>query len=208
MKNLCLIMSGAPDCYIPVSSKQADFVIACDAGYVHTRRLGVIPDVLIGDFDSYQGEIDEDIKEVIRTKPEKDDTDTLMALKLALERGYKKIMLLGALGGRLDHTLANLALAGFAAENGADLQILDGHHQIFAVRNGARRVHRSSWRNLSVFSFDTECRGVCLRGVKYPLEDASLKNTFPLGISNEFTEDTAEIRVDSGTLLVVLSDIA
>lgn len=206
MSEFCLIISGAPECYFPVSFTKADFVIACDAGYIHAQRADIVPDVIIGDFDSYLGELPGGV-EIIRTKPEKDDTDTMMALKLAIRRGYRRIMLVGALGGRVDHMLANISLIAFAATKGADLQIVDGHHQIFAVRDGKRRVPRSSWRNLSVFAFDTECTGVTLRGVKYSLEGAVLTNTFALGVSNEFTEDIAEISVESGILIVVLSDI-
>ncbi len=206
MSEFCLIVSGAPECYFPLSFTKADLVIACDAGYIHAQRAEIVPDVLIGDFDSYKGELPGG-PEIIRTKPEKDDTDTMMALKLAIKRGYRRIMLVGALGGRVDHMLANISLVAFAATKGADLQIVDGHHQIFAVRNGKRRVPKSSWRNLSVFAFDTECTGVTLRGVKYPLEGATLTNTFALGVSNEFTEDVAEISVESGILIVVLSDI-
>lgn len=206
MSEFCLIISGAPECYFPVSFTKADFVIACDAGYIHAQRADIVPDVIIGDFDSYLADLPGGV-EIIRTKPEKDDTDTMMALKLAIRRGYRRIMLVGALGGRVDHMLANISLIAFAATKGADLQIVDGHHQIFAVRDGKRRVPRSSWRNLSVFAFDTECTGVTLRGVKYPLEGAVLTNTFALGVSNEFTEDIAEISVESGILIVVLSDI-
>lgn len=206
MSEFCLIISGAPECYFPVSFTKADFVIACDAGYIHAQRADIVPDVIIGDFDSYLGDLPGGV-EIIRTKPEKDDTDTMMALKLAIRRGYRRIMLVGALGGRVDHMLANISLIAFAATKGADLQIVDGHHQIFAVIDGKRRVPRSSWRNLSVFAFDTECTGVTLRGVKYPLEGAVLTNTFALGVSNEFTEDIAEISVESGILIVVLSDI-
>lgn len=206
MSEFCLIISGAPECYFPVSFTKADFVIACDAGYIHAQRADIVPDVIIGDFDSYLGDLPGGV-EIIRTKPEKDDTDTMMALKLAIRRGYRRIMLVGALGGRVDHMFANISLIAFAATKGADLQIVDGHHQIFAVRDGKRRVPRSSWRNLSVFAFDTECTGVTLRGVKYPLEGAVLTNTFALGVSNEFTEDIAEISVESGILIVVLSDI-
>lgn len=206
MSEFCLIISGAPECYFPLSFTKADFVIACDAGYIHAQRADIVPDVIIGDFDSYLGDLPGGV-EIIRTKPEKDDTDTMMALKLAIRRGYRRVMLVGALGGRVDHMLANISLVAFASEKGADLQIVDGHHQIFAVRNGRRRVPRSTWRNLSVFAFDTECRGVTLRGVKYPLENAVLTNTFALGVSNEFTDDVAEISVESGILIVVLSDI-
>lgn len=207
MSEMCLIISGAPDCYIPVSFKKADFVIACDAGYIHARRADITPDLIVGDFDSYDGSIEGGI-EVIRTIPEKDDTDTMMALKEAMRRGYSRIMLLGALGGRIDHTLANISLVAFAAERGADLQIIDGHHQIFAIRNTRKRVPRSIWRNLSVFAFDTECTGVTIRGVKYPLENAVLRNSFALGVSNEFANVSAEISVASGTLIIVLSDVA
>lgn len=206
MQDMCLIISGAPDCYFPASFKRAGFVIACDAGYIHAQRADVVPDVIVGDFDSYIGDISDGI-EVVRTVPEKDETDTMMALKLALERGYKKIMMVGALGGRIDHMLANISLTAFAAEKGADLQIVDSHHQIFAVRNAKKRVPRSEWRNLSVFAFDTKCEGVNLKGVKYPLKEAVLSNTFALGVSNEFAAPTAEIQVKSGTLIVILSDV-
>ena len=84
MSEFCLIISGAPECYIPVSFQKADYVIACDAGYIHAQRAGIVPDLVVGDFDSYQGMVDGRIREVIRTKPEKDDTDTMMAVKEAL----------------------------------------------------------------------------------------------------------------------------
>jgi thiamine pyrophosphokinase len=206
MSEWCLIISGSPECFFPASFKKADFTIACDAGYIHAQRADIIPDILIGDFDSYHGQIHGGI-EVIRTKPEKDDTDTMMALKLAIRKGYRRIMLVGALGGRIDHMLANISLTAFAAEKGADLQIIDAHHQIFAIKNGKRRISRSIWRNISVFSFDTESKGVTLRGVKYQLENAVLTNSFALGVSNEFASDTAEVSVKEGTLIVVLSDV-
>ena len=100
MSEFCLIISGAPECYFPVSFTKADFVIACDAGYIHAQRADIVPDVIIGDFDSYLGDLPGGV-EIIRTKPEKDDTDTMMALKLAIRRGYRRIMLVGALGGRM-----------------------------------------------------------------------------------------------------------
>ena len=85
MSEFCLIISGAPECYFPVSFTKADFVIACDAGYIHAQRADIVPDVIIGDFDSYLGDLPGGV-EIIRTKPEKDDTDTMMALKLAIRR--------------------------------------------------------------------------------------------------------------------------
>lgn len=206
MSELCLIFSGAPECFIPDDCLKADYVIACDSGYRHAQKAGIKPDLLIGDFDSYKGELPDDI-ETIRTVPEKDDTDTLMALKEALGRGYRRIVIAGALGGRIDHMVGNLSLTAFASERGADCQIVDAHHRILAVKNETRKIYRENWRNLSVFSFDTISKGVTLKGLKYTLNNAVMNNSVVLGVSNEFAEDCAEITVTDGTLLIILSDI-
>ena len=105
------------------------FVICADSGYKHVKKLGLRPDIIVGDFDSYKGKLPENA-EIIRTVPEKDDTDTLMALKIAIERGYREIWLYGALGGeRFDHSIANLQLMLYAREQGARL-ILCGNEWI------------------------------------------------------------------------------
>lgn len=203
----CLIISGAPECHIPDMARHADFVIACDYGYNHAVKSGIVPDLVVGDFDSYPGETAPGI-EVIKAPREKDDTDTLMALKEALKRNYRNIMICGAFGGRIDHELANIALCAYAAERGARCTLLDMHHQIFALRNGRCRVARGRWTKISVFAFDSRAQGVSFSGLKYPLADAELKNSYPLGVSNEFTEEKAEIEVKDGTLLIVLSDLS
>ena len=145
--------------------------------------------------------------EIIRAVPEKDDTDTLLALKEAMHRGYDEIMIIGGLGGRIDHTLANISLTAFAAKNGAICHLIDEHHQIFAIKDDSIMVKKGYWKWLSVFAMDAEVKGVTLRGVKYPLEDAVLTNTYPIGVSNEFTDPAAIITAKQGSLLVVLSDI-
>ncbi len=206
MMNRCLIISGAPNCFFPSNFKKYDFIIACDSGYVHARKAGIVPDLLVSDFDSFDGAT-ESAMEVVRAVPEKDDTDTLMALKEALHRGYPNIMIVGGLGGRLDHTLANISLTAFAAKKGAICHLIDEHHQIFAIRDDSIIVRRGYWRWISIFAADSEVKGVTLRGVKYPLQDATLTNIYPIGVSNEFVEDSAIITAAQGTLLVVLSDL-
>lgn len=106
-----------------MSFTKADFVIACDAGYIHAQRADIVPDVIIGDFDSYLGDLPGGV-EIIRTKPEKDDTDTMMALKLAIRQRLPQDNACGALGGRVDHMLANISLIAFAATKGADFRSL------------------------------------------------------------------------------------
>ena len=206
MYGWCLIISGAPDCFVPMSYNRAEYVIACDRGYMHAVRAKIVPNLVIGDFDSYDGIIPPGI-EILKYPAEKDDTDTMIALKKGLSLGYRQFILIGAMGGRKDHELANMALSVYAAENDAICHIVDAHHQIFAVKNRTMNVDRSCWNRVSIFAADRTVKGVTLKGFKYNLQDAELSNFYPLGTSNEFTEDTAEISVKDGTLLVVLTDM-
>lgn len=207
MRNTCLIIAGAPTCYIPETSVRPEFVIACDYGYAHALSAGIRPDLVLGDFDSYHDPLPLGLQ--IKTVPvEKDDTDSMLAIREALERGYKKIIISGGLGGRIDHEISNFAALAFAAERGANCYLVDEHHQIFAVRNTTCRISRGNWTGISIFSFNDIAAGVTLKGLKYPLTDGTLTNSFPLGVSNSFTADTAEITVKDGTLLIVLTDLA
>lgn len=207
MAKTCLIISGAPQCYIPKGLKSAEFIIACDQGYRHAVTEGVVPDLVVGDFDSYPGKITAGI-EVLRANVDKDETDTFLALDEAIRRGYRQIVICGALGGRIDHEMANISLCAYAADRGIQCTLLDRNHQIFAFRSGTRRITRGRWTKISIFAMDREVRGVTLKGLRYPLEDTVLKNTFPLGVSNEFAENRAEITVKDGTLLVILNDLS
>ena len=116
MKGLCAIISGGE--YSPMDDiKAAEYIIACDRGYSYAKRSGIVPDLLLGDFDSYTGNLPEGAA-VERLPREKDDTDTMHAVRRALELGFTRISLYCALGGRLDHLLANLQAASYAAERG------------------------------------------------------------------------------------------
>ena len=202
MGKRCLIISGGD--FAPFDQPEEDvFVIACDRGYDYARRCGVRPDLVVSDFDSYSGEVESGIP--VRHLPtEKDDTDTMSALRRALEAGCTEITLVCALGGRLDHSLANLQTAAFAAQRGASVRILSPDTEIQTLRNGTLRLPRREGWSLSVFSAGDVCRGVCIRGAKYPLTDAELRWDFPLGVSNEWAAEEAEISVREGILLIVL----
>jgi len=110
----CMIISGAPLAgVLPVP--EDEYVIACDAGVGHALSAGIRPDLLVGDFDTYKEALPEGIP-VLRAPAEKDDTDTMMAVRYALERGYDSIRICAALGGRLDHSIGNLTAAAYVAE--------------------------------------------------------------------------------------------
>ena len=183
-----------------------DFIIACDRGYQWCERMGVIPDLLISDFDSYDGPVDGSVP-LDRHIPEKDDTDTMLAVRFALEHGYRSVLLCCALGGRLDHTIANLQALLFAQAHGLSAELRSEDTEIFTLRNGSMKLPRRSGWSLSVFALDGPCRGVGISGAKYPLENAELTPSLPLGVSNQWSEEEAVISVREGTLMIVLSKL-
>jgi thiamine pyrophosphokinase len=181
-----------------------DFVICADGGYAYARKENIIPDVIIGDFDSWQGELPEDIK-IIRFPIEKDDTDTLLCLKYGMEQGFLEFVIAGGMGGRIDHTVANLQCMSFAAEHGKKIWMIDSRNAVTIIDGCSIEIKKQEGRKLSLLSFSEECRGVSAKGVRYPLQNAVLKNDFPLGASNEFIAETAEITCLFGKLLVCVS---
>lgn len=204
MSKHCMIVSGGAYHPIPAPGPDA-FVIACDRGYEYCIRSGIVPNLVVGDFDSYSGSVSEDVP-VRRLPCEKDDTDTMSAVRYALGAGYRELRFYCALGGRLDHTLANLQTLCFAAREGA-LAALDSHDtRIYAVREARLCLPRREGYSLSVFAGEDCCR-VSLSGVKYPLEDAEITDFFPIGVSNEWADDEAVITALDGTLLIVESKL-
>jgi thiamine pyrophosphokinase len=207
MKSLdrCVIVSGGD--FSPVSGLlQEDFVIACDRGYQWCERMGLKPDLLISDFDSYDGPVAQDIR-LDRHIPEKDDTDTMLAVRYAVEHGFRSILVCCALGGRLDHLIANLQAMLFAQTHGVSAVLQCEDTEIFTLRNSSLKLPRRDGWSLSVFALDGPCRGVCIRGAKYPLENAELIPSLPLGVSNQWIAEEAVISVLEGTLMIVLSEL-
>ncbi len=180
-------------------------VICADGGLRYAQCIGVTPDILVGDFDSYKGAVPRG-PELHVSRPEKDDTDTMLAVKIAIDRGAEKIVLYGALGARFDHTMANIQTLVYAHEHGCEMVIADSDNEITVQVAGVRSYpERKDWY-FSVFALDGEADIEYMRGVKYPLEDYRLSSGFPLGVSNEITAGAAEVSVRSGLLLVVRSE--
>ena len=190
----------ALDCKIEINPKSNDLIIGADRGCFTLVENGFKPHVALGDFDSYTGKIDCENTIVFPVK--KDDTDSALAIKYACEQGYKKIVVYGAIGGDLDHTIANIALASTYTEKGIDISFVDNENVLFAIHNEGIIFEQGAQGRISVFSFGDNAFGVYEKGLLYTLENATLENRIPLGISNEFIGERAEISVKNGTLLI------
>lgn len=201
----CIIISGGEASPIP-PRQPGDLVIACDRGYAHARAAQVPCDLLISDFDSYAGDVDPALK-TLRYASEKDDTDTMLAVRYAVEHGCQRLELCCALGGRLDHAYANLQAAAYAARAGLSVRVSGKNDTVRFLKDGALTLPRQEGYSLSVFSWSETCVRVNIHGTKYELTDARLTNTFPLGVSNQWRLPQAQIRVGAGLLMVVISKL-
>ena len=181
--------------------REGDYVIAADAGYTACRAAGIVPDLLVGDFDSMD---EPDFPNILRSPVEKDDTDTSLALKHGLSLGYRTFHIYGGTGGeRLDHTLANLQMLLWLRRQGARGYLYDREFVYTAIENEGISIPKTvEWGLLSVFCLGADARGIWESGVQYPLNNASLSAAFPLGVSNHILGETARVSVEEGALLV------
>ena len=202
MKRICYIVGAAPlDGRLPHPGA-GDCMIAADAGYSVLRAAGLTPDLVIGDFDSLG--VPPEHPNVITHSTVKDDTDTLLAVRRALELGYRRFELYGVLGGRrLDMTVASFQTLRFLAAHGAHGTLMGGGWNVTLLENGALRFPASAEGTLSLFCAGAPCCGVTLRGLRYTLENGTVSGAFPIGVSNGFIGKTAEIGVKTGQLYVL-----
>ena len=202
MKKICAIISGGE--FAPLDSiNSADFIIACDKGYEYAKTNGITPDLIIGDFDSFSGELPSEIKTI--TLPcEKDETDTMTAVKYAVNNGFSEIHLFCGLGGRLDHLLGNLQTAAFAAKAKVFVKIFDTENEIYVFSNSQISIPKKDGFSISLISLTDKCENVSISGGKYPLKNAVLTNISTLGISNEWV-NSITVSAGDGILAVVMS---
>ncbi|MDD6282863.1 MAG: thiamine diphosphokinase [Oribacterium sp.] len=233
MKNRRCIIVGAGDFYgIPVEIQKDDLVIAADAGYEYLKDRGIRPDLIIGDFDSMQVkgvkgvtgpvsglsifadaekaeyihhlkhmEIDGVETRVIN--PVKNDPDMMACVRIGLAEGCREMHLLGGTGKRVDHSIANLQILGFLASKGCRGYLYGQNQVITAIRNTSVCFSGTMQGYLSVFSLTDTSEGVTETGLKYVVEDVTLNNLTPTGLSNEFVGTEATVSVRNGTLLLV-----
>lgn len=181
---------------------KADFVIACDKGLSYALNSGVRVDLFVGDRDSLTVPVPSG-PETLDLPTEKDDTDTLAAIKHALFLGARELTVYCACGGRLDHFLANVQAAAFAAKSGATVKIVDFNCEGWVLPVGKYAFKQKAGYSFSVLALTDECLGVCLSGAKYSLKNSVLKNVYPLGVSNEWAQSEITLSFESGVLAVL-----
>lgn len=183
-------------------------VIAADGGLSVLQQQGITPDVILGDFDSYpEVPLQTEDTEVLVYPVEKDDTDMLLAAKYGLSKGCQCFYLYGGIGGRLDHTLANIQMLAWLSHQGANGFLYGNDTILTAITNDtlefpAANSNANQQTRLSVFCYGETAEGVTITGCKYNVEDATWDNQYPIGVSNMLTGQPARITVKHGTLLI------
>jgi thiamine pyrophosphokinase len=188
----------------------ADMFIAADSGAATALQYGCTPRIVVGDFDSLDGLLLEDLgkrgSEIRRAAVEKDETDTELAVQVAIDEGATRITLVGAIGGaRFDHTMANiLLLAGF---EGVPITIVDGPSMCWLVRGpGSSAIDGQVGDLVSLLPLKGDASGVRTKGLYYALKGEALSFGKPRGVSNVLIEEHAEVSVEGGMLLVIYTN--
>ena len=191
-----------------------DFIIAADGGTRHALNLGLFPSIVIGDLDSLDSvnrrTLEENHVEIIMYPQDKDETDLELALAYAIDAGYEEIRLIAALGGRLDQTLGNLSLLTDESLSALDVRADDGIEEVFFARNQAqtctepcRSIHGRIGEIISLIPWGGDVKIARTKGLRWSLQNETLYAHKTRGISNEMTAEVAEIKIESGLLLII-----
>ena len=184
--------------------KSEDCIIVADGGYDYISDLGVSPDVIVGDFDSVQNDFSATDATVQKHPVIKDDTDTMLAVKIGLDNGYTDFMIFGGIGGkRTDHTIANFQTLAYIAENGGRGTLIGNGECFTLIRDDDIVIEGEQDSFFSVFAYGGNAQGVSISGSHYDVDSAELTPFFPLGVSNKFKENTVRVSVKKGCLLIV-----
>lgn len=186
-----------------IPSPSETLIIAADSGYHTAKKSGITPDLIIGDMDSIEI-IPEEIIEIIKANPEKDATDTMLAVETAVSRGAEEILIIGGTGGRCDHTLSNIFLLESLSDRNIKSAITDGRNHIQILKNSSATLKKRGYRYFSILSLSTST--VSVSGCRYPLTNAKIKRTNPYAVSNEITTQTAEITVSGAPIIIIESE--
>lgn len=200
MKKCVIIGAGTFYGHLPALAED-DYIIAADGGYKYCKACGITPDLVIGDFDSL-GKKPGNCP-FMQLPVEKNDTDTLAAIRLGLKEKYERFHIIAGTGGRIDHTLANMQCLTFLSNKGKAGFLYDEKNIITAITDSSIVFPENAAGTVSVFAAGDTAKGVTERGLKYSLSNADLTNDFPLGVSNSFKGMRSKISVKNGTLYVV-----
>ena len=182
--------------------RESDFIIAADGGTRHALALGLTPNIIIGDLDSLNVERLTFNAEIIQSPADKNETDLELAIQHALTLNPEQIIIAAALGGRLDQTLANIALVSNVQRSTSNVRLDDGIEEVFFCHEQTQ-IKGASGDIVSLIPWQGEVTGIVTTGLKWPLQNEILYPQKTRGISNEMTGDTATIQINSGLLLIV-----
>ena len=203
--NKCVVVGGATIEnyeFVRKHIHEADYVIYCDCGLSHMKKLGALPSLIVGDFDSHENPHMD--TETIVLPTEKDDTDTVYAVKEGIKRGFTEFILVGVLGNRFDHSLGNLAILMMLEAKGVSGMIVDDYSEITVLSSGGKENVADDCKFFSVLAAGGDAHGVTIENAKYNIENADIITNFPLGVSNEVPKgNTAQISLSQGRLFLI-----
>ncbi len=207
MKKVVLLGAGPlKDISFLKKEKREDiYLVCCDGGYKKAIEANMECDLFVGDYDTFPKGMLRNPKEIVSLNVIKDDTDTLFALKTCIQKGYDNFYLYGCLGGKIEHTIANLQVLSFLLDQNKKGFLFDEKNEdvVFLLDKGMEFKETAAGM-LSLFSYTEKTKNVTLENLKYNLDGATLSSSFPLGVSNEFIEGKkAKISFSEGRLLVV-----
>ena len=200
-KGICYIVGAGEVGRLSITRAPGDYLVAADGGLEKLRAHGLEPDLVLGDFDSVT-KLPEH-PNILRFPVRKDDTDTMLALRLMLEDGWRIFCIYGGTGGRIDHTLANYQALAYLASHGAQGYLIDDAWIAVVVQNGRIDLPLRKKGLFSVFCMGSVAQGVTITGAKYEVEDVEMTYDCPLGVSNGFVGKQACVSVKKGALLVL-----
>ena len=200
INGICYVVGAGENYGFHFKPEKEDYVIAADAGLRYLEERGIRADLIVGDFDTLH--YVPDGGNVLKLPAEKDDTDMFMAVKEGIKAGYAVFHIYCGTGGRIDHTIANLQMLAYLAENRMQGYLFHRDCVLTMIKDGELVFDAAASGYVSVFSHSEKSTGVYLRNLKYELHDATLTSSFPLGVSNEFIGKESRISVESGTLLI------
>ncbi len=205
VKMKCTIVSGAPETELEYMEKYFDnsYIICADSGYRKCEKLGIKPDLVIGDFDS-SDKPNFDC-ETIALDVRKDDTDTFFCVKTAVKKGFDEIVILGGIGSRLDHTYSNILSVNYCFDHNVKCTLVNSHNML-SVISGDNVIKKNGFKYFSVFALFGKCEGLTIEDAEYNLSDTDVLPTEQYTQSNKFVSDSVKINVKKGKILLILSN--
>ena len=204
----CVIICASPEADVEFLARFVrgdDFIVCADGGLSYVLAAGAEPDLIVGDFDSYDGVLPESV-ETVTLNRRKDFSDTHIAADIALERGYRDIVLMFATGGRLDHTLSNICVLKYLSGRGASACAVSARERVYYCSDSLE-IGGCEGKTFSLIAYNCDnCTATCAGDIEYPVSDTVFSSGVSLGLSNVSRGDRLSLRVSDGEMLLIIND--